>query len=211
VVEPEHHRVGEVGVLRVVYLDPLQLVLDADGLFLPFEVAHAELLRQGRRGAGGVDDDLAVDLLIAVVADADWLVILRDGAGDPRVEPVLRALLPALRDEELLELGELEHGARLFLDEVVVRRLKHHVVGVVHHHVVGDAEGGHHRRERPCGRLVALTRELVLLLGLEDDDVVASLGEVAGALGACGSRPRDNHVKTVGHERVMPRARYECC
>jgi len=107
----------------------------------------------------------------------------------------------SLVDEELLEIGELEHRPRTLLNVVSVGRLEHHAVGELHHHVVGDPERGQHRGERPAGGLVALPGELGLGLGLQDEDVVVPGGQVAGALGPGRPGARDHHVVavSVGH------------
>ncbi len=180
-------------------VDALELVLDADGVVLAFEIDDTEFLREGGARARRVDHDVAVDRLVAVVGDADDLAVLHDRRGDASVEPVLRPVVAAVAYQIAFEVRELQHGTGLVADVVFGRRLEDDAVGVLHHDVVGDAEGGHHGVEGPRGGLVALTRELVLGLGLEDDDVVPSGGEIAGTLCAGGTGTGDDYVVAVVH------------
>jgi hypothetical protein len=189
----------QIGELRVVHVDALELVLDADGLVFAFETGDVEFLGQRRGGAGRVDDDVGVHLLRPVVPDADDFAAVHDGRRDARAEPILRALLAAVADEETLEVGELQDGAGLVAHVVLVGRLEDDLVGVVHHDVVRDAERRHHRREGTGGGLVALTRELVFGLGFEHEDVVVPRRQIAGTLSAGRPGPGYNHVKAIAH------------
>jgi len=123
VVESQHHGVAQVRKAGAIDVDPFELVLDTDGVVFPLEIDDAEFLRERRARPRRVDRDIAVDLLVAVVGDADDLAVLHNRRGDASVESILGAAVAAVFHQIAFEIRELEHRAGLVADVMLGRRL----------------------------------------------------------------------------------------